>query len=643
MSLDFLGPISILYGDVAGNSSSLRPPCTTVIPHDTLYQFLIIPAVICTLILAFTEKRVHRCLECLSGRPSVVFPMDVMGRSNRFSYAAAFGATASLCANVIFYQLYAVEISGPAFLRVFATLLSMLIYGLDYLPLFTALTANSTLGYGIATLYAWALTTITFMRNFWCDFTVTEALVVVARNLPELLCHLYLSVSCPVRFVRSIWRKRNYRLAVDVEDDEDIFEAIRRSYQGLHVRKLFKPPPEPPKPTTGVKEKVKSVIVAIYHKVFYKRLPNFRYSARMLSVSVVGFLLIYEAYVELLVIIVGYGHLIFYYIDLIISETDDEYTQSILGIVIYFVYATYISLITSLTIAFVVGCIMILHTLASYRNLLLGLYKGDNGHLTPKSEKSNSTLLVGSMRYAGYQVAYVAWGYFIQFLVLFLVAIVLAVIIMLIINGIYDWLLTILNNVWPVLLTSLLINIAQKLMAIFAFLQERGKVLALNNRRVFFVVVYFMFFYNIFLGLVSCLLRILKAMALGTLFLPRLDHSTLPRKFQWFDPGFDAFCGFMHMENAHTHPVVLTFISLVEAEILEKKRAKKEQSVETIENGTMMIKHNRRINTVARFKWKLAYTLIKNPQLFINRKDAMMQIFKQKELEVNTEQSSTRI
>ena len=56
-------------------------------------------------------------------------------------------------------------------------------------------------------------------------------------------------------------------------------------------------------------------------------------------------------------------------------------------------------------------------------------------------------------------------------------------------------------------------------------------------RRVFFVVVYFMFFYNIFLGLVSCLLRIIKAMALGTLFLPRLDHSTLPRKFQWFDPG----------------------------------------------------------------------------------------------------------
>ena len=54
--------------------------------------------------------------------------------------------------------------------------------------------------------------------------------------------------------------------------------------------------------------------------------------------------------------------------------------------------------------------------------------------------------------------------------------------------------------------------------------------------------------------------------------------------------GFDAFCGFMHMENAHTHPVVLSFISLVEAEIIEKRRAKKEeQSVETIENGMYIV------------------------------------------------------
>ena len=46
-----------------------------------------------------------------------------------------------------------------------------------------------------------------------------------------------------------------------------------------------------------------------------------------------------------------------------------------------------------------------------------------------------------------------------------------------------------------------------------------------------------MFVGLVFLGLVSCLLRILKAMFVGLVFLSRLDHSTLPRRFEFIDPG----------------------------------------------------------------------------------------------------------
>ena len=56
-------------------------------------------------------------------------------------------------------------------------------------------------------------------------------------------------------------------------------------------------------------------------------------------------------------------------------------------------------------------------------------------------------------------------------------------------------------------------------------------------RRLFFIVVYFLFFYNIFLGFISCLLRIIKAIVIGTIFMSRIDHSTLPLKFQDKDPG----------------------------------------------------------------------------------------------------------
>ena len=49
-----------------------------------------------------------------------------------------------------------------------------------------------------------------------------------------------------------------------------------------------------------------------------------------------------------------------------------------------------------------------------------------------------------------------------------------------------------------------------------------------------------MFFYNIFLGMVSCLLCILKAMFLGIVFVGRLDSSTLPRRFEFIDPGMSC-------------------------------------------------------------------------------------------------------
>ncbi|XP_063430922.1 receptor for retinol uptake stra6-like [Mytilus trossulus] len=645
MSLEILSPLQSIYdGFQTTNSSQSDAICTEVIPHKKLYQFLLIPAVVFTLLLAFAEKRVHKCLQCLAGRPGVVYPMDIMGRSSRVSYAAAFGATATLCSSVIFEQKYAVELGGAAYIKVFAVLLSMLIYGLDFMPLFTAITANSSLGFAVGTLYAWAFTLIVFFRNFYCDgLTVRTVLLIIAVNLPEMLCHLYLSISLPVRFVRSLCRKRNHQdLAVDFEDEDDILDSIKRSYQGVHVMKLFNPPKDEPQQPNGLKDKIISIFKGIYHKVVYSRLEGFRYSTRMLSVSVVSFILIYQVYVVILVAIIDLVDILFELIGAVADATEDD-LQWVVRLLFYVVYSVYISLVVSLTVSFLVNVIMIVHTLASYRTLLLGLYKGDNGHLTPKEEKSNSTLLVGSMRYAGYQVAYVAWGYFIQFLILFIVAIILAVIIILVINGFHGWLVTILHNLWPVLLSSLVVNITQKIVCTFAFLQQNGKVLAIDNRRVFFVVVYFMFFYNIFLGLVSCLLRIIKAMVLGALFLPRLDHSTLPRKFQWFDPGFDSFCGFMHVENAHTHPVVLTFISLVQAEIIEKKRLVRNNSLEGVENGTMMIKPKRPINTVARFQWKLAYTLIKNPQLFIQRKDAMMQIFKQREIEADVDDRDIRI
>ncbi len=46
-----------------------------------------------------------------------------------------------------------------------------------------------------------------------------------------------------------------------------------------------------------------------------------------------------------------------------------------------------------------------------------------------------------------------------------------------------------------------------------------------------------MFFFNVFLGVLSCLLRIIKAIVFGVVLIGRLDHSSLTGAFQFHDPG----------------------------------------------------------------------------------------------------------
>lgn len=46
-------------------------------------------------------------------------PMDVMKRSHRFSYAAAFGTLAQLCATIVFDAKHAFNYDGPAYLKGF--------------------------------------------------------------------------------------------------------------------------------------------------------------------------------------------------------------------------------------------------------------------------------------------------------------------------------------------------------------------------------------------------------------------------------------------------------------------------------------------------------------------------------------------
>nr|XP_022338121.1 stimulated by retinoic acid gene 6 protein-like isoform X2 [Crassostrea virginica] len=626
---EFLGVFLELPIDSNFTYKVIVEDCETIIPHEIFRLALLLPAAICTLLLAFTSTRINVKTGLLNGRPGLIFPMDVLKRSHRFSYAAAFGTLARLCADIVFNSKYAFTYTGPTYLKVFIALISMLIYGMGYFPLFAGITASSPLGYFVATMFTWCFAAEFFANSFCRQNFDYSYVILILWVLPELLCYLYLSISLPARFVLSIVRPRKKsKLAVDFESSDDLYESIRKSYQGFHVTKLFKKPPPPTPPAEGLKDKILSLLKSLSQKIFYKRKQGFRYSARMISVMAVGFILLYEVTFYLFMLLFQYFQyleegiivqLIAIGIDFQPGEPESiTILRDGLNLSYYFVIAFRGCFLTSLLIAFAINAVFLLHYMTSYRNNLLSLYKGQAQHLTARTEKSNASLVVGSMRYAGYQVGYIGWGFFIQFLLLLIFSMTIATVVTLW-GYLEDFIIAQIMVLWPVALTSLVLNFAQLLLSKFLFLQEHGNILSMDNRRLFFVVTYFMFFYNIFIGIFSCLMRILKSIVLGALFLPRLDHSTLPRKFQQLDPGFDAYCGFMHVESTHTNPVAMVFISILQAESLTSLKRNKINDINVLpfdEKQEMLARRKRK----AIWKWSLAYTLVNNPEISLQRR-----------------------
>lgn len=140
--------------------------------------------------------------------------------------------------------------------------------------------------------------------------------------------------------------------------------------------------------------------------------------------------------------------------------------------------------------------------------------------------------------------------------------------------------------------------------------------MALKNLRAFFVFSYFNFFFDCFLGIVSCSLRVTKASLAALIFLPRLDYCIFGRALEKLDPGFISYVSFIHMECLHTHPVLVYYCSLVNEKINKREQYSKSNKREM--RNTELYAYTRRQRAI--FRWWLSYTLIKNRQLVQLRK-----------------------
>ncbi|CAF3286428.1 unnamed protein product [Rotaria socialis] len=86
----------------------------------------------------------------------------------------------------------------------------------------------------------------------------------------------------------------------------------------------------------------------------------------------------------------------------------------------------------------------------------------------------------------------------------------------------------------------------------------------------------------------------------------RLDYSPLGRKLESIDVGFSAYCGFIYVECAHRHPVLLYFVS-------------------HLLRGHLYSATTQRLSE-AKHKWHLTIFLLNNPTLIYRRKQFLIRL-----------------
>ena len=80
----------------------------------------------------------------------------------------------------------------------------------------------------------------------------------------------------------------------------------------------------------------------------------------------------------------------------------------------------------------------------------------------------------------------------------------------------------------PIVVAILIKQIVSKVSTRFIFLNRKSKILAVENFRAFNVFVYFNFFFDCFMGYISAIIRLIKAVVIAVFMLP----SKLTRKHE---------------------------------------------------------------------------------------------------------------
>ncbi|XP_068607128.1 STRA6-like [Brachionichthys hirsutus] len=600
-----------MTGDPAEQTVTTVQDCQNGISVDLFLHFSLIPAVLITGVLSFLQKRTKRLaidhrLPVLGGRFAIVVPLDTIGSlRNRWSYGFAYGAVSSSVL-LLFSESY-VPFYLPPWARATVYLVGALEVGLVYFPFFACLSTPFR-AYGAVLGILYSLFWITTM--VWDAFTCPGGKIMgkyqkIIVQWPCILSLIFLLG----RFIYMLVKAVRIHLQLDVEEPGELMHQ----HQVQHVRNLLKKAPVNSKPLSWFQRRV------------YESDPCFKFPDRIIGTAIISLIGLYTATLA----DYSLSNMAFHQVEgwknaleqLVISCNQSEALGAMIPHLEEFIEVARKSWLATTIFASVNSVAYSFHILACYRKHLKRLWRGQKGFIPERFHKHRAAVSVASItRYSGWQIAFTLWGYLIVHFVYFLVALTFAYALVLPIKN--GKALIMLSNLGIILLTIGLViglMIFQVGLVHIFFLQDKisptdeHKPLALNNRKAFHCFNYFFFFYNVVMGISNCIMRLLLSIVTGTWLVSRIDRTIMQRGYEAMDAGYSTWVGMIFTDHHHNNPVMVCFCQLLVSNTHERHAA---SLYATFSNAAS----ESRVSNPARRRWKLFYTLLRNPHLILLRK-----------------------
>ncbi|XP_071359626.1 STRA6-like [Trachinotus anak] len=585
--------------------------CQNGISIDLFLHLSVIPAVLIVGVLSVLQKRVQRLaidrrLPFLEGRFAIVVPLDTIGSlSNRWSYGFAFGAVSSSVL-LLFSERY-IPFTVPTWARAIVFLVGALEVGLVYFPFFACLSTPFRLpGAVLGILYSLSWIIVTVWNTFTCpDGQVLGKNEKIIVQWPSILALIFLLG----RFVFMLIKAVRIRLQLEQEDPEELNEL----HQVQHVKRLLRKTPAHSKPLSWFQRRV------------YEWDPYFKFPNRIIGTAIISLIGLYT----MTLADYSLSNVAFDQVEkwkntlnyLVTSCNQTEALGAMIPQLEEFIDVAKKTWLATTIFASLNSVAYTFHVLACYRKHLKRLWKGQRGFIPEKFHNPSSAVSVASIaRYSGWQIAFTLWGYLIVHFVHFLFALLLVYGVVLPIQ--HGHVLKMLTDLGIIVLTiGLVIGLVifQIALVQIFFLQDKlsptdkQKPLALNNRKAFHCFNYFFFFYNVVMGISTCIFRLLCSMVVGTWLVSRIDRTIMQRGYEHIDAGYSTWIGVIFADHYHSNPVMVCFCQLLVSNKLERHAASAYSTFSNMPSESLG-------NSQARRRWLLFYTLLRNPHLILLRK-----------------------